>query len=375
MERIRKILQDPRALVTLVLCGLAARLAAATLGHNYDMDSWYAVADIMRHGDNVYAATYRYNYGPVWFCILHGLDALAGHRHEVLRYLIAAFLSLVDLGIFFTLCRQAGRLAGALFFLNPVSILITGYHGQFDNLAVLLALWSARCFGDDFEKAIGRRQFCGLLWLGLSLATKHLFFLFPVWLAVKQKGRWQKFIILAVPAACFLASFAPFWPGGREGIESNVFGYPSAPTNHFYKFFVPQCIQFFCDSATVWYGILVLFAFVCRSRNSFESVLIYSGLLVAAAPATTNQYLAIPVALMAVFPSLPFAVYTAVSVVHILADVHNGPRVWAGFTGRYDDLAIYALCVAMAWLLWRSRFRELFAAAWREIANQLGMLK
>jgi hypothetical protein len=372
MENIRKILQNWRVLLAVVVFGLAARLAAATLGHNFDMDSWYIVADITGHGGNVYAGTPRYNYGPVWFLIVHCLDVLAGHHHEVLRYLIAGFLSLVDVGIFLVLCRLAGRVAGVLFFLNPISILITGYHCQFDNLAILLGLCSVWLLGDDFERPVNRRKSFGLLVLGLSLITKHIFIFFPIWLAVKQKGLLQKIIIVLVPAACFLVSFAPYWAGGRAEIISNVFQYHSSPTNYFYKFFVPQCIQYCFDSTTLWYGLLILFAFLCRTRNSFESLLIYSGVLVAFAPATTNQYLAIPVALAAVFPSVPFLIYTAVSVFHLCADATNGPHPWAGLTGRYDDLAIYALCFALAWLFWRAKFIQLGRNIRREIEIQFG---
>jgi len=179
------------------------------LGHNYDMESWYVVADISWHGGNVYAETDRYNYGPVWSLILQALDLLAGHRHEVLRYLIAGFLSLADLGIFLLLCRLVNPLAGVLFFLNPVSILISGYHSQFDNVAILLGLWSVQLLGDDFSRPMNRRKLLGLLVLSLSLMTKHLLFAFPLWLAVKQKGLAQKAIVLLLPVLCFLLSFAP----------------------------------------------------------------------------------------------------------------------------------------------------------------------
>jgi hypothetical protein len=375
MNMSRKILQSPWVLAAVVVLGLAARLAAATLGHNFDMDSWYLVAGITRHGGNVYAETVRYNYGPVWFLVVHWLDVLAGHHQQVLRYLIAVFLSLVDVGIFWMLCRQAGRLAGVLFFLNPISILITGYHCQFDNLAILLGLCSVYLMGDDFENPLNRRKMSGLLVLGLSFMTKHLFVFFPIWLAVKQKGLLQKMIILSVPAACFLLSFAPFWAGGRDGIIHNVFLYQSSGTNLAYSFFIPQCIQFCCSSRAVWVGLLILFAFICRTRNGFESLLIYSGVLVAFSPSTTNQYLAIPVALAAVFPSVLFGLYTAVSTFHLCSEGRNGPRLWESLHGRYDDFAIYTLCCALVWLLWRPQILRLFQSIQREIEIQLGPQK
>jgi hypothetical protein len=374
MENIKQMLQNRWGFLIIIALGLDLRMGAAIFGHNYDMESWYIVADIMRHGGNVYAETGRYNYGPVWFLVLHVLDVLAAHRHEVLRYLIAGVLSLADLGIFLVLCRQAGRLAAVLFLLNPVSILISGYYGQFDNVAILLGLWSMLLFGDDFQAPLSRRKFFGLLLLGLSLMTKHLLFFFPVWLAVKQKGLGRKIIIIFVPSACFLLGFVPFWAGSHHGIIENVFDYQSYPGGFFYTSFIPRCIQFYCDSRTVWYGLLFLFAFICRTRNSFESLLIYTGVLVAFSPASTNQYLAIPIALASVFPSVFFFIYTAASTFHLCADVRNGPRVWAGLDGRHDYLAIYALCFAVVWLLWRTQFLRLFQKIWQEIRIQLGLL-
>lgn len=376
MEVIKKAFQNLWVLAAVVAVGVAARMAAAALGYNCDMRSWFVVADITRHGGNVYAETERYNYGPGWFLILHALDGLAGHRERVLRFLIAGFLTLVDLGIFMVLLRLAGRLAASLFFLNPVSILITGYHCQFDNLAIGLGLCAVLLLGDDFEAPINRRKGCGLLLLGLSLTVKHVLFVFPLWLALKQKGRWQKLIVLVAPCACFLASFTPYWAAGREGIISHVFHYESTPASWFYYGFVPACIQNYVSTKTVWYGLLVLFAFMCRARNGFESLLIYTGVVVAFSPASADQYLAIPIALASVFPSLPFAAYTVVSLLTILDSLLHD-RLGPGGVDADSPLrgcfqmAIYLLCFALVWLLWKPKFLRLLQIAGREVELQL----
>src|ERR1017187_4933621 len=170
--RMKKIALDWRGVALVLLIGLAARMAAAACGHNYDMESYFIVTKILAAGDNVYAETQRYNYGPVWFLVLHGLDLIARHHETVLRWLVAIFLSLADVGIFTLLYRQAGRLAATLFFLNPISILITGFHSQFDNFALCLGLLGVLQIANDPDRPLGRRDFGGLLLLGLSLATK-----------------------------------------------------------------------------------------------------------------------------------------------------------------------------------------------------------
>lgn len=57
--------------VFIVICalGIMARFFVMQLGHNYDFESYMIVGDIVSKGGNVYAETYRYNYGFVFFFI------------------------------------------------------------------------------------------------------------------------------------------------------------------------------------------------------------------------------------------------------------------------------------------------------------------
>jgi hypothetical protein len=357
-------------LPAVLLCGLAARFWIGALGHNYDYESDRIIAGLTRAGENVYAGTDRYNYGPVWFQILHGLDRLSGGDEKIFRALLIGFLSAADVGIFFALRRKFGRTAAALFFLNPVSIMITGYHNQFDNVALLLGFWAVMLFGDDFERPIGRRKFFGLALLGLSLMTKHLLFVFPLWMAVKQRGLLQKWIVLAVPPLIFLAGFLPYWSAGREGIIRNVFQYRAGSADYFYHFFMPGGAAYLADSQTVWIFLLILFAFICRKKNILESLLIYTAVLVSTSPAMANQYLAIPAAFVSVYAN-PFSLcYTLISALHIAGDV-NGPHLFKNL-GSYVDLALYCLFLALVWAMWRETIARFLQKCRQEISIQLG---
>jgi len=373
VEKIAKILQNVWVILAVVILGFTARMWMATLGHNYDMDSWYIIADIAHHGGNVYAETTRYNYGPVWFYIVHLLDVLSGHNRELLRYSISAFLSLVDVGLLFYLSRRVGPIAGVLYFLNPISIIVSGYHCQFDNLAILLGLWSVQLLGDDFDQPLNRRKMAGLVLLGLSLIVKHLLFVFPLWLALKQKGFARKMVVLLVPMGCFLFSFVPYWAGGHRGIIHNVFLFNDYQCAYFYHICVPVCIQSVWDSRMFWYAVLVIFAFKCRPRNSFESLLIYTGVLVAFSSRTVNEYFAIPVVLVAVYPSVPFAIFTGMATIHLLMDHTNGPPVWISLRGTgWDIWAIIGLAVAVVWHVWRPSWIWLVQKICQEVALQFG---
>lgn len=72
----------PILLALVIVIGVALRLALPLLGHNFDVESYRIVADIMGDGGNVYAETSRYNYWPIWFLIVHWLDMLPGGGGE-----------------------------------------------------------------------------------------------------------------------------------------------------------------------------------------------------------------------------------------------------------------------------------------------------
>ena len=354
-----------------IIIGLAARFFLVTFGHNYDLNSDTVVAEIVDRGGNVYADTSRYNYAPMWFNILYGLNQLARHDQHTFHYLVTGFLSLVDVGIFYFLRRTFGKWAACLFFLNPISIIITGFHCQFDNLAILLGLWGARLMGKDFDQPVNQRKLAGLLVIGLSLMAKHLLFAFPFWLAIKQKGFRQKCIMIVVPTACFLFSFAPYWHEGKSGIIHNVFLYRSFSSEYFYKYFVPAGVQFLCSSQTVWYLMLGLFAFIYRKKNAVESLLFYTAVLVAASPAMTNQYLAIPVSFVSTYVN-PFSLlYTIAGTWHLAIDV-NGPHFLKDFHGRFDDIAILMLSFALIWITWRQNLINFCKKCREEIRIQSG---
>lgn len=341
-----------------IVLGIGLRLAVALRGHNFDFDSFLIVRDIVKHGGNVYAQTTRYNYGPIWFYIIFILDWIASIFPINFRHVIVGFLSLVDMGIFFVLWKKVGKTAAYLFFLNPISIIITGYHNQFDNLALLLGFLSTIIFGDDFEEALSPKKLIALLFLGLSLMTKHILFAFPLWLAVKQKGLLNKAVVIVVPLLVFVLGFIPHWNDGQQGVVQNVFLYKSLDNQFFYSLVVPKIIQGITNSHSIWFFLLTVFAFVFRKQKSLDSLLLYTCLLVATSPAITNQYLAIPIAFTAANPNLFLGLYTAIGTWHLMVDraglqiaalqsvIHVKPDI-------YYAVMIVLLCFGFIWHVWR----------------------
>lgn len=353
MQRTETPRETRWAIVAAVAAGVAVRLLVATRGHNFDLDSFRTVAEIVVRGDNVHAHTSLYNYGPVWSWFLAAFRAVSGESFVLFRFLVAGFLSLVDVGIFFVLYRSFGRRAALVFLFHPVSVVISGYHGQFDNLAVLLALGAISLLGDGgADRQPGWRGLAGLLLLGCSLATKHVFFAFPFWLAVRQKSLRAAGVVLLVPFSVFVAAFLPYWSEGHAGIVGNVLRYESRNQEYLYRMLVPDGLALL-SGRSFWLLLLVLFAFAYRKRSTRESLLAYTAVLVAASPSTANQYLSIPVPFLATQVDVFSALYAIVGTWHVMVDA-DGLHVGFGVGRDLQYSALVALLsLALAWSTWR----------------------
>ncbi len=147
-------------LIGLIAVGIMIRYVVMAFGNNFDFESYKIVGEIAGNFRNVYAETSRYNYAPIFLCIqgvLYRLSIYAGANQEwMYRILIVTVLTMADLGITAFIANRYSYVKALLFFLNPVSIIITGYHNQFDNIAVLFALLSIIFFNE--EEKIGKKD-------------------------------------------------------------------------------------------------------------------------------------------------------------------------------------------------------------------------
>jgi hypothetical protein len=369
------------AWLLVLLTGTVIRLLLPLRGFNFDFESYTIVADLVSRGENVYAGTTRYNYGPSWFWLLglgQWLVSFAPDPILALRYFVVGLLTAVDIGICLILYRRFGLGAATLFYLNPISIIITGYHNQFDNLAILLGLGAVLVIGDEMRHpTFTRRKWLGLLLLGLSLMTKHLLFFFPVWLAVKQPGRWRKVLVMFVPSLTFALGFLPYLAAGRHGILHNVFMYGSFDNKIFHSLFVPGALQPYLHSDLLWVALLGLFALLARRQDPLRSLLLYLAVLVAAAPATNNQYLAIPLVYVATRMNTPLALYTLVGSYYLL--IHkNGLQLTALDVRPVENVFYYSVCIflltlGIIWAQWQAPLRAGVKWLGQEVWLQLGM--
>jgi hypothetical protein len=305
------------------IIGVALRFAIASHGYNYDMGSHRIIADMVADGKSVYT-TQRYNYGPVWFHVLHYLDMLPSPSSDplwALRWKIVAFLTGVDLIISYLLLRWHGALPATLFFLNPISIIITGYHSQFDNFAILVAILAARLIGDREATSDVRKVF-GFVLLGLSLMIKHIAFIFPIWLFFGFESRKLKILAVLVPYGLFLLSFVPYLESW-SGIVHHVFLYHSIPNGPFWKEIAPGFVANKLALPIFFLAAMFLIGLYWRKRNAPEALWLYLTSLVVFSSAIANQYLAIPVPAISVNWNPFYGIYTLFAT-FFLAGSHDG---------------------------------------------------
>jgi hypothetical protein len=339
-------------LAAVIILGVAARFGIAARGHNYDFESYRVVADLMAQGQNVYANTDRYNYGPVWFNVIYVLDLVAGRDPAVFRWLLTGLLTAADAGIAFILWRRFGKLAATVYFLNPASIIITGFNNQFDNVAILLGLAAMLLIGDEFDRPVGRKKMGGLFLLGLSLMTKHSLFAFPFWLAIKQRGMFQKLLVVSVPVFIFLIGFAPYWQNGHQGIIDHVFKYRSMHNPILYNLLMPEMFYTVISSQMFWFACMGLAAYAGRNRKLLDYFGIYTAVMVAAVPAVGIQYLVIPLVFVAMDVNLLTILYSlsaAVVMAVNLACLH----ITGFLRPMQPTIPLALLALALVWHLWK----------------------
>jgi hypothetical protein len=303
-----------------IIAGTIIRLfLAVVLYGNYDMNSYEIVTDILTRGGNVYAQTNRYNYSPLWFMILFGLKRIQLAFDIPFHFVVRTFLCCVDLLtlaclILIARIKKLPVTRTAIFFyLSPVSFLVTGYHGQFENLAMLMVLTGIFMYLWLTTRPVLRTV---LLWLFATtgMIIKHnTFYELIICLNSSMKRNWIKLSLFVISVAIFLSLFIPYWDMGRKGIIENVFGYSSlfglyGVTSLFRQ---PQLKYLFIAA-------MFVFPFFLKGRDIISQCLLGTLFFLSFTTGISIQYFILPVAIGVLRPSKCFFLYTLAASVFIL---------------------------------------------------------
>jgi hypothetical protein len=298
---------------------------AAIYYGNFDMQSFEGIADIAMNGGNVYAMTPRYNYSPIWFTILGflkyvqiQLTALSFH------FVVRSFLCVVDLATlaFLLLIASHKKISllktSLLFYLNPASFLLTGYHGQFENLAILMIVIGLFAYLKLNQKPIWGTA---VLWFFATagMIVKHsIFYELIICLNSAIKRYRVKLLLFAVSVCCFLVLFIPYWSTGREGIIKNVFMYSSHSGYY-------GIASLFKLEQLKYLFIIGLFVFplFLRNRDIIQQCLLGLLFFLTFTSGIGIQYFVLPIAIGTLCPSKGFLFYSIAASVFILGNNNN----------------------------------------------------
>jgi hypothetical protein len=191
-------------LAIIFLIALVVRLVPNFLlpvGASYDIDSFNITAQLLADGQDVYSAPEavgRHPYLPLqmyWMRAAQVLSVSSGLAFPKVVRLLPIMADALIAGLIFLILREKkwNRKAwqGAIFYaLNPITILVTSYHGQFDSIPALLILlswtsWKRVSTHSDFLRGGVSATF-----LGLAILIKSWPILFlPVMLMAQKKWK------------------------------------------------------------------------------------------------------------------------------------------------------------------------------------------
>ncbi|MET0619824.1 MAG: hypothetical protein ABW056_06070 [Thermoanaerobaculia bacterium] len=331
------------------LVALAVRLWLLAGFHgNYDTESYALVAEIARTGGDLYRDTTRYNYSPLWAGVCVAVEGAARTLGTSPIPVFGALLLLADLAtavLVFVLARrrrsaEAAALAALLFFANPVSILVSSRHLQFDGLAILFLL-AAILFS---ERA---RDVSAAAALSVSLLIKHVTGLHP--LLFRRRPGAKGLLPVVAPYLVFAASLLPYARSWRD-ILQNVVLYRGVTGNYGIE------VMVLIPGVPDWAPVPIFFAAVAvaivrlsRVELVRASLLLFLVILVFA-PGFGRQYCVWPIALGALFAGPGFYLYSVVAGAFLVGAIFPEARAAVSLPGWYGPF-----WASVAWLAWELR--------------------
>ncbi len=307
-----------RAVFLLVLV-LRVAIAAQFRG-NFDTVSFLIVAEAVQSGQNVYAVTDRYNYSPLWSYVVAALWGLSKPNTGLFVVLTGLLEIAVDAGTAGLLLRLArdrlgrppeeARRAALLFFSNPVSVLISCAHGQFDGISILLLIAAIQL---AMAPERPRRRAGVVALLSLSLLVKHITAFHPPLFWKRFRARGLAAPLLAVPYALFALSFAPFFASSQT-ILQNVFLYATwLGGNKYQRAGASQVLLRFANNPALGQLLLCLAViagtlWIARKVELPRASLLVFLALIVSLPGYGNQYMVWPMALGSLYASPLYAV-------------------------------------------------------------------
>ena len=213
------------------------------------------------------------------------------------KLLLLIFIFLFDLIILYLLFELFNSRVASFWIINPYSILISSFWLREDSIMIAFILLFVYFYKKD-------KTGIALLFLSLSLITKHLFIFLPIWLILKN---FKKNLIYLSSYILYTASFVPYILSFSNkdiplshslndiaiyGIFNDVINYRASN-----QYPLLSLLSFFnIDSYEVWgsiffYSAILLIGYYSRNQSETNSILIYLLCIVGFTPGFQGNYL------------------------------------------------------------------------------------
>jgi hypothetical protein len=321
-------------LILILIAGTAARVTIAITSRDnflsedykglHDIKAWVYAGNMILDGRNPYKESYILDFAPVWAWICAFPVALAGKLGldsfgaSVFIKIILTITDITLLLFIIEISLKVGKnpiLPSALFFLNPVSLFITGYLGQFDSVSMvpvfIIAYMMSRSSKTDWIDSNGKAVKTGLL-LGASIAVKHasgplILFMFRMFSGMKRY-----ILSISIAVCIFIVVFLPYIvDGGTENILDDVFGQQQRihETGWFMIFSSLGVNPSGFLLKVLWCFVLLFTALIVRKSacSNLEVIALYYVSIVLFVPSFAAHYLIYPI----LFGVLTYPVFTS----------------------------------------------------------------
>lgn len=327
-----------RSLFIIVALGLSLRLLLATVpSFNFDMEVFRMTANLFHEGiRNIYQHNPSYTYSPAIFYIvgtLHTINqAFFSLPYPTLQRLYIIFIDILTLLVLLAIAKtlKISKTRTAIFyFFNPVTIISSGYHAQFDNNAMFFLLLGAWYF---FYSKLPLRKVVTWSLLTLGLLIKHILpfqILLTFLYMFKNTNVLKGFFLFTLTGLVFLSTFIPFYNNEQAKFVINeyIIGYQGqgkiSGISAIINLICPNCAIFGVMLLSI-YKYLFIFCsflfmlFLLRHVNLLRALLLSILALLTFAPNLAAQYFVLAIPLGALFPSRWFFIYTFIASIFLM---------------------------------------------------------
>jgi hypothetical protein len=206
--------------------------------HSVDADHWAQVFRLLEAGENPYAVMPYLNWPPVWPGVIYLIGSVAGGLGLSFLRVLQVFLIMVEslvivsvLALVWELTPGANARRVVLWgiALNPVAVLLTCQHGNFDVIVALWIVLFVRSLVRFHRSRHPRAWLAACAFLGLGIVTKTVPLVLTAllangWQSVPPRQRWLGGALVFAPVLLgvgFIYALAP------EAVAQHVLRYRS----------------------------------------------------------------------------------------------------------------------------------------------------